>query len=107
MQVTLCKRKGGLFKKAEDLAKLCGVEVAVVIVSDHKTSEFASNDIDHILRRYSDMTEGRTLNAEERETVKLWERLEGQRRELEALTRELSNEVNSSCELMYSSIYIR
>merc|ERR1712070_530072 len=33
-RVTLCKRKKGLYKKAEELAKLCGVEVAVVIVGD-------------------------------------------------------------------------
>merc|ERR1712091_65500 len=26
-KVTFCKRKGGLFKKAEDLSKLCGVEI--------------------------------------------------------------------------------
>merc|ERR1711966_493250 len=33
-RVTLCKRKKGLYKKAEELSKLCGVEVAVVIIGD-------------------------------------------------------------------------
>ena len=33
-RVTLCKRKKGLYKKAEELAQLCGIEVAMVIVGD-------------------------------------------------------------------------
>merc|ERR1712216_527669 len=71
-KVTFCKRKGGLFKKADDLSKLCGVEVAVVILQDKgKTSEYASTDVNRILEQY-----------------KLWEKLEQQRRDIEALTRE-------------------
>merc|ERR1711939_19208 len=87
-KVTFCKRKAGLFKKAEDLSKLCGVEIAVVIVSDTKTSEFASTDMDRILTRYKDIKSG---NGEEdsSENSRLWEQLESQRRQLEALTREL------------------
>merc|ERR1712094_28739 len=80
-KVTFCKRKGGLFKKAEDLSKLCGVEIAVVIVSDRKTSEFASTDMDRILDRYKDLRTGGGVEQLS-ETSKLWEQLENQRREL-------------------------
>merc|ERR1711970_439026 len=38
-KVTFCKRKGGLFKKAEDLAVLCGCEVTVLISNNNKTYE--------------------------------------------------------------------
>eukprot|EP00658_Telonema_sp_P-2_P074018 TRINITY_DN6318_c0_g1_i2.p2 TRINITY_DN6318_c0_g1~~TRINITY_DN6318_c0_g1_i2.p2 ORF type:complete len:132 (+),score=37.83 TRINITY_DN6318_c0_g1_i2:90-485(+) len=33
-QQNMCKRKKGLYQKAEELATLCGVQVAVVIVGD-------------------------------------------------------------------------
>merc|ERR1712232_1369114 len=90
-KVTFCKRKGGLFKKADDLSKLCGVEVAVVIVADKKSCEYASTDMNRILDRYRDMQSGG--NGEDMsETSRLWEQLESQRRELEALTRELASE---------------
>merc|ERR1712006_70277 len=89
-KVTFCKRKGGLFKKAEDLSKLCGVEIAVVIVADNKTSEFASTDIERIITRYKELQAG--SGEESSETSRLWDQLERQRRELEALTRELTEE---------------
>merc|ERR1711898_61843 len=57
-KVTFCKRKGGLFKKADDLSKLCGVEVAVVIIGDKKTCEYASTDMNRILERYQTMQAG-------------------------------------------------
>jgi hypothetical protein len=90
-KVTFCKRKGGLFKKAEDLSKLCGVEIAVVIIGDKKTSEFASTDVERIMGRYKEMQAGGPAN-DNSETSRLWQQLEQQRRELEALTRELSAE---------------
>jgi len=102
-KVTFCKRKGGLFKKAEDLSKLCGVEIAVVIVSDRKTSEFASTDMDRILDRYKDLRTGGGVEQLS-ETSKLWEQLENQRRELESLTRELTAERRKVEELRSSSM---
>merc|ERR1712188_13575 len=90
-KVTFCKRKGGLFKKADDLSKLCGVEVAVIIVGDKKTCEYASADMNRIIERYRDMQSGGT-GEDTSETSRLWEQLETQRRELEALTRELAAE---------------
>lgn len=101
-KVTFCKRKGGLFKKAEDLSKLCGVEIAVVIIGDKKTSEFASTDMNRILERYKDMQTG-VPGPDNSETSRLWEQLEQQRRELEALTRELSAERHKVEELRMRS----
>jgi len=90
-KVTFCKRKGGLFKKADDLSKLCGVEVAVVIVGDKKACDYASTDMNRILERYRDLQSGG--NGEDvSENCRLWEQLELQRRELEAMTRELASE---------------
>merc|ERR1712139_76282 len=73
-KVTFCKRKGGLFKKADDLSKLCGVEVAVVIVADKKTCEYASTDMNRILDRYKEMQAGGAAD-DMSETSRLWERL--------------------------------
>merc|ERR1712146_701211 len=100
-KVTFCKRKGGLFKKADDLSKLCGVEVAVIIVGDKKTCEYASTDMNRILDKYRDMQSGGT-GEDTSETSRLWEQLESQRRELEALTRELASEKRKVEELRSS-----
>merc|ERR1712022_43218 len=101
-KVTFCKRKGGLFKKADDLSKLCGVEVAVIIVGDKKTCEYASTDMNRIMDRYKDMQAGGT-GEDTSETSRLWELLEAQRRELEALTRELAAEKRQVEELRGTS----
>merc|ERR1712046_284614 len=83
-RVTFCKRKGGLFKKAEDLSKLCGVEIAVVILADRKTCEFASTDMNRILGRYQEMQATGGQAPDTSETAKLWEQLEQLTRELTA-----------------------
>jgi hypothetical protein len=68
-QVTLCKRKGGLFKKCSELRLLCGAHVAVAVFSkreDHQPqggrpsrggSVFAMGtpSVDHVLRRFAPM----------------------------------------------------
>merc|ERR1712144_122834 len=90
-KVTFCKRKGGLFKKADDLSKLCGVEVAVVIIGDKKTNEYASTDMNRIIERYQTMQSG-AVPDDSSEIAKLWTQLETQRREMEKLTRELAAE---------------
>jgi len=89
-KVTFCKRKGGLFKKADDLSKLCGVEVAVVIVCENKTCQFASTDMDRILTRYRQINGNQPPSQSE--TDRLWGMLENQRREIEMLQRQLSEE---------------
>ncbi|CAN6665733.1 hypothetical protein TRVA0_037S00782 [Trichomonascus vanleenenianus] len=51
--VTFLKRKGGLFKKAHELAVLCQVDIAVIIFgSNKKLYEFSSGDTNQIIQRY-------------------------------------------------------
>ena len=53
-QVTFTKRKGGLIKKATELAILCDAEVAVVIFSAHqKLTMYSSGNVDEIMTKYS------------------------------------------------------
>ncbi|KAI9376306.1 hypothetical protein BJX61DRAFT_539004 [Aspergillus egyptiacus] len=52
--VTFLKRKGGLFKKAHELAVLCSVDVAVIIFGNNKKLyEFSSCDMRETLARYN------------------------------------------------------
>jgi len=105
-RVTLCKRKKGLYKKAEELAKLCGVEVSVVIVGDScKPSQMVAtghgnySDLPstyRVLSRFSELVTMTPLETppaalDARETLKNQEKdLEKQRREIEQLKRELA-----------------
>jgi len=106
-RVTLCKRKKGLYKKAEELAKLCGVEVSVVIVGDScKPSQLVAtghaNYTDlpstyRVLTRYSELVAGfGDLNtppeiAQAIPTMENKEKeLEKQRRVIEQLRNELA-----------------
>merc|ERR1712022_106261 len=67
-KVTFCKRKGGLFKKADDLSKLTGVEVAVLIVGEGtKTNNFATTDLNRIINRFQELNSGQPV-PEESET---------------------------------------
>ncbi|KAG0154091.1 hypothetical protein PDIDSM_1471 [Penicillium digitatum] len=51
--VTFLKRKGGLFKKAHELAVLCSVDVAVIIFGHNKKLyEYSSCDMHDALGRY-------------------------------------------------------
>ncbi|CCC69188.1 hypothetical protein NCAS_0C01980 [Naumovozyma castellii] len=53
--VTFIKRKAGLFKKAHELAVLCQVDVAVIILGSNNTFyEFSSVDADELLKYYKD-----------------------------------------------------
>merc|ERR1711977_600607 len=104
-RVTLCKRKKGLYKKAEELAKLCGVEVAIVIVGDScKPAQMVATghgnytDLPRaysLLQEYTQKVQADELTtptaAEQvRETLKAQEqKLAEQRREIEELKREL------------------
>lgn len=51
--VTFVKRKAGLFKKAYELAVLCQVDLAVIIVGNNdKVYEFSSVDTNELLKTY-------------------------------------------------------
>lgn len=52
--MTLSKRKHGLIKKANELAVLCGVELALIIFTPNKKHiQYSSGDIDATLLRFS------------------------------------------------------
>ncbi|XP_068658234.1 agamous-like MADS-box protein AGL15 isoform X2 [Aristolochia californica] len=58
-QVTFSKRRGGLLKKAHELAVLCDAEVALIIFSSTgKLFEYSSTDIKRVLARYSRCASG-------------------------------------------------
>lgn len=93
-KVTFCKRKGGLFKKADDLAKLCGVEVAVIIIQENdKLCTYAStmNDVDRVINRFQGLKSG-VPSAPDSTIDKLYNELEMRRRELEDVQRQLLQE---------------
>lgn len=92
-KVTFCKRKGGLFKKADDLAKLCGVEVAVIIVQENdKTCTYASTEVDRVINRYQNLTTHAPRTTDTQTIDKLYRDLEFKRRELEEAQRQLLQE---------------
>lgn len=81
-QVTFSKRRGGLLKKAHELAVLCDAEVALVIFSSTgKLFEYASSgSMRDIIDRYKKSPEGAKTGTSSdymgREVVKLQEQLE-------------------------------
>jgi len=104
-RVTLCKRKKGLYKKAEELAQLCGIEVAMVIVGDGcKPAQMVAtgsgnyHDIAstyRVVTRYTQLVKGQPIETpvaamDSRETlIQQQKELERQRREIEQLRRQL------------------
>ncbi|DAZ99574.1 TPA: hypothetical protein N0F65_001402 [Lagenidium giganteum] len=57
-QVTFTKRKGGLFKKAMELSKLCDCEIALIVFdSNDKLFQYSSTGVDQILLRYTEYGE--------------------------------------------------
>lgn len=52
-QVTFSKRRNGLFKKATDLATLCGLEIAIVVFSPGgKAFSFGNPNVEEVVDRY-------------------------------------------------------
>ncbi|XP_024029134.1 MADS-box transcription factor 23 [Morus notabilis] len=53
-QVTFCKRRNGLFKKAQELSVLCDAQVGVIIFSSTgRLYEFANTKMEDILTKYN------------------------------------------------------
>ncbi|XP_075495847.1 agamous-like MADS-box protein AGL11 isoform X2 [Primulina tabacum] len=56
-QVTFCKRRNGLLKKAYELSVLCDVEVALIVFSSRgRVYEYANNNIRSTIERYKKST---------------------------------------------------
>ncbi|XP_052200946.1 agamous-like MADS-box protein AGL11 [Diospyros lotus] len=56
-QVTFCKRRNGLLKKAYELSVLCDAEVALIVFSSRgRVYEFANNNIKSTIERYKKAT---------------------------------------------------
>ncbi|XP_054800690.1 floral homeotic protein AGAMOUS-like isoform X2 [Prosopis cineraria] len=79
-QVTFCKRRNGLLKKAYELSVLCDAEVALIVFSSRgRLYEYANNSVKATIERYwkacSDSTSGSTfeVNAQyyQQESAKL------------------------------------
>ncbi|XP_074339343.1 floral homeotic protein AGAMOUS-like isoform X3 [Apium graveolens] len=52
-QVTFCKRRGGLLKKAYELSVLCDAEVALIVFSNRgRLYEYANNSVKGTIERY-------------------------------------------------------
>ncbi|KAI4367540.1 hypothetical protein MLD38_023269 [Melastoma candidum] len=53
LQVTFSKRRAGLFKKASELATLCGVEIAVIVFSPgQKPFSFGNPSLNAVINRF-------------------------------------------------------
>ncbi|XP_058189543.1 uncharacterized protein LOC131307152 [Rhododendron vialii] len=53
LQVTFSKRRSGLFKKASEIAILCGVEVVIIVFSPgHKVFSFGHPSVEEITNRF-------------------------------------------------------
>ncbi|KAK7392732.1 hypothetical protein VNO78_21178 [Psophocarpus tetragonolobus] len=54
LRVTFSKRRSGVFKKASELATLCGVDIAVIMFSPgNRVFSFGSPDVDSVIQRYT------------------------------------------------------
>ncbi|XP_076901521.1 agamous-like MADS-box protein AGL11 [Bidens hawaiensis] len=62
-QVTFCKRKGGLLKKACELSILCDAEIALIIFSTRgRLYEYANNNMNSTIERYKKAVSADTNN---------------------------------------------
>jgi len=94
-QVCLCKRRNGVYKKAADLSKLTGVDIAIVVIDGEKANEYGSTDVNMILEKYKRIRSGGSDPAGNAQ----WAAMEAQRRQLEVLTQELAAERSKSASL--------
>ncbi|KAK6464131.1 hypothetical protein DFJ63DRAFT_327927 [Scheffersomyces coipomensis] len=74
--VTFVKRKGGLFKKAYELAVLCNVEIAVLIVgSNDKVHEFSSVNSKEVINAYESKLRNRErIDSKSLETFEVYKK---------------------------------
>nr|AAB80810.1 putative MADS box transcription factor PrMADS7 [Pinus radiata] len=73
-QVTFCKRRNGLLKKAYELSVLCDAEVALIVFSPRgKRYEFANPSMQKMLARYENFSEGsKATSTAKEQDVQEW-----------------------------------
>ncbi|XP_022642937.1 agamous-like MADS-box protein AGL1 isoform X3 [Vigna radiata var. radiata] len=101
-QVTFCKRRNGLLKKAYELSVLCDAEVALVVFSSRgRLYEYANNSVRATIERYKKASAAST-NAEsvsEVNTQQESSKLRRQIRDIQNLNRHILGEALGSLSL--------
>lgn len=101
-QVTFSKRRNGLFKKANDLATLCGLEIAIVVFSPGgKAFSFGNPNVEDVVDRYLNreseaiqipaVREGGILGKENEELIDLVKQLQMEKKKGEMMEKEMKS----------------
>ncbi|XP_057829038.1 MADS-box transcription factor 3-like isoform X2 [Cryptomeria japonica] len=93
-QVTFCKRKTGLLKKACELSVLCDAEVALIIFSNSgKVSEYSSTSIGKTFQKYKEANAHRMERVETHKNsdIQYWQH---EARKLRQETESLGNTIS-------------
>nr|KYP40311.1 Agamous-like MADS-box protein AGL62 [Cajanus cajan] len=89
LHVTFSKRRNGIFKKASELATLCGVDLAVIVFSPgQRVFSFGTPSVDSVIQRYTGQAPPPLLNLDLNEA-----HLTVDERELHAHLGYLSNQI--------------
>lgn len=103
-QVTFSKRRNGLFKKANDLATLCGLEIAIVVFSPGgKAFSFGHPNVEDVIDRYLNhesepippAREAGMIEKENEELLDLIKQLQLEKRRGEILEKEMKSKEES------------
>ncbi|XP_052108271.1 agamous-like MADS-box protein MADS1 isoform X2 [Arachis duranensis] len=101
-QVTFCKRRNGLLKKAYELSVLCDAEVALVVFSSRgRLYEYANNSVRGTIERYkkASAASSNTESVSEANTQQESSKLRRQIRDIQNLNRHILGEALSSLSL--------
>ncbi|XP_021602448.1 agamous-like MADS-box protein AGL12 isoform X2 [Manihot esculenta] len=101
-QVTFCKRRSGLLKKAKELSVLCDAEIGVFIFSPHgKFYELATNGMQELVERYMKVSGGNMQpdeQAKETQSLDAKEEINMLKKEIEILQKGLRYLVGGGAE---------
>ncbi|XP_042514517.1 MADS-box transcription factor 26-like [Macadamia integrifolia] len=87
-QVTFCKRRAGLLKKAKELSILCDAEIGIIIFSNHgKLYDLATKgSMEQLIERYMKSTRGAQIGeAEAKLNLELQEEIINLKQEIQLL----------------------